>query len=144
MDTKEKIFKPFYIGNIVIIVALLIGVVYLKYDGQFLEKYSENYVYFLISGLICLLIWQVFNQFRHEYLIKISRNHLHYKNDKIVIDLKDIISYKYIPTISNTPSSFILETKKGEVILKLPNYNRIRLKRISEALTESIKNLQNK
>ena len=132
MDSKIKIFKPFHIINIVLVAVLLLGVVYLKYDGQ----YEDRYIYLMGAGLTCLLIWEIYSQYRFDYLIKISRDRLHYKNDKIVIDIKDIESFTFIPTISYTPSKFILETKKGEVVLELQNYNRPKLKKISDALKE--------
>lgn len=139
MDTTDKIFKPFHIINIVILVALSIVGIYLKYDGQ----YSDSNFYFLGALLMCMLIWEVFSQFRFNYLVKLSRRRLFYKDDKIIVELKDIISYTYVSTISYSPSKFFIETKKGDINLELPNYNKIKLKRIAEALTERLKNLEN-
>ena len=138
MQYKDKIFKPHHTLNIILLSVFLLTTIYLKYDGQF----EDRIVYILAAGLGCLLIWEIFSLKRYSYLIRISKKKLHYKDDKIVIELKDIMSFTYIPTISYTPSKFILETKKGDITLELPNYNRIKLKRISETLTEHIKNLQ--
>lgn len=139
MDTKERIFKPNHTLNLVLLSTFLLVGIYLKYY----EQYGDSKIYIATIVLGCLLIWELYNLKRYSYLIKITKKRLHYKEDKIVIDLKDIIGFSYIPTISYSPSKFVIETTKGEVSLDMPNYNKGKLKKISDALTESIKNLEN-
>ncbi len=138
MDTEDKIFKPYHTINIILLSVFLLVTVYLKYDG----KFEDRKIYLIAVVLGCLLIWELFNLKRYSYLIKISKKRLHYKDDKIVIELKDIISFTYIPTIGYTYSKFILDTTKGKISLDMPNYNKPKLKKISEALTNKIKNLE--
>lgn len=138
MDTEDKIFKPYHTINIILLSVFLLVTVYLKYDG----KFEDRKIYLIAVVLGCLLIWELLSLKRYSYLIKISKKRLHYKDDKIIIELKDIISFTYIPTIGYTYSKFILDTTKGEISLDMPNYNKPKLKKISEALTNKIENLE--
>lgn len=130
---KETIFKSSLKWNILVFLILMFGMFYLYQSG----RYNLKVTLFFIGVLTLLIGYDLYKIYRHKYILKINNELISYKDGKILIYWKDVISYFTIPGIQNTPSKLIINTITKEHELLLESFGKIKLDRILDVLNEN-------
>lgn len=135
---KEVVFKPNHKPIIAILIICLIGIIILK---QF-RGIDDVFFYGLGSTVVILMLIQFYKQTQYDFILKINQHELSFKNDKKTFKLKDIQSFYTTPKVYNQPSKLNIEHKGIMEILILENFNRAKLNKVSQILTEKIRESQ--
>ena len=130
---RETIFKSSLKWNIFIFLILICGILYLYQLG----RYNLRVTLVFVGVLTILIAYNLYNMYKYKYILKINNELISYKDGKILIYWKDVISYFTVPGIQNTPSKLIINTIEQKHELILENFGKIKLDRILDVLNEN-------
>lgn len=128
------IFKPNHKIKIIIWSIFLIGVFVLK---QF-NRLDDIMIYGLGSLALFLLLMEIYKQTQYDFILKIDKEILSYKNDKKIIKLKEIQDFHTLPQMYNLPPRLMITINGKTEAIQLENFNKSKMSRISEVLSERI------
>ncbi|MFH4965988.1 hypothetical protein V8G69_13380 [Gaetbulibacter sp. M235] len=130
---RETIFKSTLKWNILIYLILMIGLFYMCLAG----KYNLKNSLILASVFLVLIGLDLYKIYKYKFILKINDTLISYKDDKILVYWKDIVSYFTIPGIQYNPSKLIINTVDGTHELLLENYGKIKLDKVLDVLNEN-------
>lgn len=130
---RETIFKSTLKWNILIYLILMIGLFYMYLTG----KYNLKGTIILASVFLVLIGLDLYKIFKYKFILRINDTLISYKDDKILVYWKDIVSYFTIPGIQYNPSKLIINTVDGTHELLLENYGKIKLDKVLDVLNEN-------